>query len=159
MADLAERHPGARIVGVELDAENAALARLNVAPWGPRCEVIQAGVWPDDGELRYVRLDGATSGHHVTAAAPQGDPAVTISQSISPWSLLALEGKGARVDYAKIDVEGAEQELLSRNARLDRPRADGGRGGACALHGRVLRARPSEHWDSRRAGTRATRQP
>ncbi len=116
MADLAERHPGARIVGVELDAENAALARLNVAPWAPRCEVIQAGVWPDDGELRYVRLDGATSGHHVTAAAPHGDPAVTISQSISPWSLLALEGKGARVDYAKIDVEGAEQELLSRNA-------------------------------------------
>ena len=34
MADLAERHPGARVVGVELDSENAALARLNVALLG-----------------------------------------------------------------------------------------------------------------------------
>ncbi len=116
MADLAERHPGARIVGVELDAENAALARANVAPWGGRCEVIEAGVWPDDGEIRYVRLDGATAGHHVTDAPLDADPAVTSSVAISPWSLLALDGPDAVVDFAKIDVEGAERELLTRNS-------------------------------------------
>jgi FkbM family methyltransferase len=115
MADLAEHHPGARIVGVELDAENAALARLNVAHWGPRCEVIEAGVWPEDGELRYVRLDGFTSGHHVTGAAFEDDASVTAASAVSPSSLLALDGPDATVDFAKVDVEGAEQELLSRN--------------------------------------------
>jgi FkbM family methyltransferase len=119
MADLAERHPGARVVGVELDAENAALARLNVAPWGARCAVIEGAVWPDDGELRYVRFAGSTAGHHVTEAPLDEDVAVTEAVAeavaISPWTLLALEDPEATVDYAKIDIEGAEQELLSRD--------------------------------------------
>jgi FkbM family methyltransferase len=116
MADLAERHPDARILGVELDAENAALARANVRPWGARCQVVEAGVWPEDGELRYVRLEGATAGHYVTPAALDADPAVTPSVALSPWSLLALDGPDAVVDFAKIDVEGAERELLTRNS-------------------------------------------
>ena len=116
MADIAGRHPAARIVGVELDSENAALARANLEPWGERCEVIEAAVWPQDGEMRYVRLAGATSGHHVTDAALEDDPAVTSVHAISPWSLLALEGAGAVVDYAKIDVEGAERDLLREDA-------------------------------------------
>ncbi len=116
MADIAERHPGARVVGVELDAENAALARANLEPWGKRCEVIEAAVWPQDGEMRYVRLDGATSGHYVTEAELGADPAVTTAHAISPWSLLTLEGASAVVDYAKIDVEGAERTLLREDA-------------------------------------------
>lgn len=116
MADIAERHPRTRVVGVELDAENAALARANLEPWGGRCEVIEAAIWPQDGEMRYVRLDGATSGHYVTEAELGADPAVTTAHAISPWSLLALEGAGAVVDYAKIDVEGAERTLLREDA-------------------------------------------
>ncbi len=112
MADIAERHPGARVVGVELDAENAALARSNLEPWAERCEVIEAAVYPRDGEMRYLRLAGATSGHHLTPAPMEADPAVTPVHAISPLSLLALDGAGAVVDYAKIDVEGAERELL-----------------------------------------------
>ena len=57
MADLAERHPGARIVGVELDAENAALARGQHGPVGDALRGrSRRRVWPDDGEMRYVRL-------------------------------------------------------------------------------------------------------
>ena len=48
----------------------------------------------------------------MTEAALEDDPAVTAVSAISPWSLLALDGAGAVVDYAKIDVEGAERELL-----------------------------------------------
>ncbi|MBA3508578.1 MAG: FkbM family methyltransferase [Thermoleophilaceae bacterium] len=116
MADLAERHPGARVVGLEMDPENAALARHNTRPWGERCEVIQAAAWPRDGELRYLRLAGATSGHRVTDAALHADPAVATAYALSPYSLLALEGPEATVDYAKVDIEGAESELLRDNA-------------------------------------------
>ena len=112
MADLARRHPAARIVGVELDPENAALARANLVPWADRCEVVEAAVWPWDGALRYVRLTGATSAHYVTAAALDEDPAVTPAQAISPAALLARSGPDPTVDYAKVDIEGAECELL-----------------------------------------------
>ena len=116
MADLAERFPNARVIGVELDGENAELARANTAVYGDRCEVIEAAVAPLDGQLRYVRLEGATSGHHLTDAPMGADPSVTPVQALSPFSLLALEGPGARVDYAKMDVEGAERQLLTENA-------------------------------------------
>ena len=116
MADLAVRHPQARVIGLEMDAENAALARENTSAWSDRCDVIEAAVWPTDGQLRYVRLAGATAGHHVTGATPADDPAVATTDALSPYSLLALAGAGAEVDYAKIDIEGAEIELLRKNA-------------------------------------------
>ena len=112
MADLAERHPGARVVGVELDSENAALARANVTRWGSRCEVVEGAVGPRDEPVRYVRLAGATSGHYLTGAALEDDPAVTAATAISPASLLSRCGPGEVVDYAKIDIEGAESALL-----------------------------------------------
>jgi len=116
MADMACRHPNARIVGLEMDPENAEIARRNLATWSDRCELIEAAAWPRDGQLRYVRLAGATSGHHVTAAPLDSDPAVAEVDALSPFSLLALEGPETQVDYAKIDIEGAEAELLRVNA-------------------------------------------
>jgi FkbM family methyltransferase len=44
MADMAMRWPEARIVGVEADPDNAALARRNFESWDDRCEVIEASV-------------------------------------------------------------------------------------------------------------------
>lgn len=116
MADLAVRHPGARIVGLEMDPENAEVARRNLHPWRDQCELIEAAAWPRDGELRYVRLAGATSGHHVTDAPYGSDPGVAVADALSPFSLLALEGPEAEVDYVKIDIEGAEAALLRENA-------------------------------------------
>ncbi|HEV2724516.1 MAG TPA: FkbM family methyltransferase [Thermoleophilaceae bacterium] len=111
MADLAVRFPAARILGVEIDRENAELARANVQPWSDRCEIVQAGVWPEDGEIRYHRLAGGTSGHHV-ADVPEGAAGVATAPAISPATLLARSGPGAVVDFAKVDIEGAERELL-----------------------------------------------
>jgi len=117
MADMAVRFPAARIVGVEIDPENAELARRNLAPWSERCEVLQAGVWPEDGQIRYHRLAGGTAGHHV-ADVPAGAeaPGVATAPAISPATLLARSGPGAVVDFAKVDIEGAERELLRTGA-------------------------------------------
>ncbi len=38
------------------------------------------------------------------------------ADALSPYSLLALAGPGATVDYVKVDIEGAEIDLLRRNA-------------------------------------------
>lgn len=116
MADMAVRFPGARILGVEIDRENAELARRNLSPWSERCEVLQAGVWPEDGEIRYHRLAGGTAGHHVADVREgAGVTGVATAPAISPGTLLARSGPDAVVDFAKVDVEGAERELLRTN--------------------------------------------
>lgn len=112
MADLAERYPSAKVIGVELDAENVSLARLNVAAWGDRCEVVQGAIWPREEGVRYVRVPGVTSGYYLTPAALEEDPAVTPADAVTPTALLARSGPDAIVDYAKVDIEGAESPLL-----------------------------------------------
>ena len=115
MADTARRHPGARIVGMELDGENAAIARANVEPWRDRCEVIEAAVWPEEGRLPYMRPDGAAAAYRVVEGAEGERPSeVAHADAISPTSLLAREGPDAVVDYVKLDIEGGERELLTR---------------------------------------------
>ena len=113
MADMAVRFPAARILGVEIDAENAELARKNLEPWAERCEVVQGGVWPEDGQIMYHRLAGGTSGHHV-ADVPEGSrtEGVMAAPAVSPATLLSRSGPDAVVDFAKVDIEGAERELL-----------------------------------------------
>jgi hypothetical protein len=53
MADFVVRYPHARVIGVELDDVNAALARRNVEPWADRCHVVNAAVWSVDGDAWY----------------------------------------------------------------------------------------------------------
>lgn len=48
----------------------------------------------------------------MTEAALDEDPAVTPARAISPAALLARSGPQTMVDYAKVDIEGAECELL-----------------------------------------------
>lgn len=105
VADFACRFPGARVLGVELDWDNVALARRNIAPWADRCEVIHAAIWVGDGEVRYQGWPGATSNYRVTGAA-EGTPVPAVSLA----TLLRERGEG--VDYLKVDVEGTERELL-----------------------------------------------
>jgi FkbM family methyltransferase len=105
MAHFAYRFPHARIVGVELDARNVALARENIAGWADRCVLIHAAAWSSDGEVRYHGWPGGTSTYMVTAAA-EGTPVRAVSLAT------LLREYGGPVDYLKVDVEGAERELL-----------------------------------------------
>jgi hypothetical protein len=77
MADMAVEFPDARIVGVEQDAANAALARRNFEPWDNHAGLIDARV-PDDLSLNAL-----------------------------------LERTGGPVQFVRMDVGGAERELLA----------------------------------------------
>lgn len=111
--DLAVRHPAARIFAVELDAGNADLAEHNLAPFGGRCRVLVAAVWSSDGEVVYggedawgLRVVRGSAGERVA-------PAMRISTLFRHFAL-------ERVDYVKMDIEGAEAEVLSDAGWLDR---------------------------------------
>jgi FkbM family methyltransferase len=112
MADFAVRHPGARVLGVELDAANAELCRLNTAPWASRCSVVQAAVWHEDGEVQYSRAPGDEWGFRVEQERSAG---VATVRSISLGTLLGAERDRRPVDYLKMDIEGAEREVLRAN--------------------------------------------
>jgi hypothetical protein len=74
------RYPDARVLGVELDADNVALARRNTAVLGNRCEVMAERrsrqlPWPTRRSLR-LQVTGITAGTKVelTAATPTPTP-------------------------------------------------------------------------------------
>jgi FkbM family methyltransferase len=114
MADMAVEFPDAKqVVGVELDAANAALARRNFEPWDDRARIIEAAAWPDDGETWYHRWPGATSAYYAHEPTPGEEPQGPVVPTLSLNTL--LEQTGGPVSYVKMDVEGAERELLTRN--------------------------------------------
>jgi FkbM family methyltransferase len=111
MAWAAAHFPSARIIGVELDACNAALCRRNVSAWRTRCDVVEAAVWSTEGTVRYVRQRRREVGSRlagVDAASRWTHEASAISLN-RLWRDFRLEW----VDYVKMDIEGAEFEVLT----------------------------------------------
>lgn len=104
MALMATMYPHARIVGVEPDPANATLCRRNVAPWADRCEVIEAAAWPTDGTVTLGGQAGATRRVAATGAEVR---AIALATVLDEWT-------DGYADFAKLDVEGSEQELLRR---------------------------------------------
>ncbi len=110
-------YPSARVIAVELDGGNAKIARRNLEHFGARCVVIHAAVWLHDGEVNY---EGDEEWAFHISRSSTGNPDAPTAPSITmPTLLNALELD--RVDYLKMDVEGAEAELISDSASwLDR---------------------------------------
>lgn len=106
--DLAVRYPRTRIFAVELDADNIALAQWNLQPFSQRCTVIQAAVWSYDGEVGYGG-DAAWTQHVFPAEA--GEKAERKALALTMETLFERFGL-VRVDFVKMDIEGAEAEIL-----------------------------------------------
>jgi FkbM family methyltransferase len=106
------RFPGARVLGVELDRCNAALAERNIAPWRERAEVLHAAVWTSSGEVAYTGVVGEEWGYKVAEShASDGAGLRGIAPALTMPEL--LDRLGETVDYVKMDVEGAEAALLA----------------------------------------------
>ena len=102
MADYAEVYPDARIVGVELDPGNAVLATRNTASY-PNCRVVQAAVWSENGSISYD-----PSGEEWSYTVGPGSAS---AESLTIDALLKRMDLD-RVDVLKMDIEGAEQQVL-----------------------------------------------
>ena len=111
--DYSQQHPGATIVGVELDAENAQLARRNTAHL-PNVTIRQAGVAAREGTVHYGLA--SANAFTITAGGEHSAPGITMWQLVSPLD--------RHVDLVKMDIEGAEAEVLADgtewSSRVDR---------------------------------------
>jgi FkbM family methyltransferase len=107
VAHYASLYPEARILGIELDAGNFELCVKNVAPYGDRCSLVWGAVWVEDGEIGYTGT--SEWAFHV---APNGGGSRGTVKAHRMESLMRSFGMPV-IDFIKMDIEGAEQELLA----------------------------------------------
>lgn len=110
-AHFASLYPTARIVGVEMETANYDLASRNTSSWSDRVTMIQAAVWSEDG---YATFGGETEDGYAVSewvADDAGQPPAHAVRSRSVDSILR-EHRIERVDYLKMDIEGAEKDVL-----------------------------------------------
>lgn len=116
VAHLAYRHPTARVIGVEMDAANFALAQTNTAAFGGRVQLVHAAVWTHDGEIAYA----GDADDAFTVTGDLGSRRAPARRLDTLFEELGVE----RVDYLKMDIEGAEAAILAEPAPwLDRVQA------------------------------------
>jgi FkbM family methyltransferase len=110
VAHLAWLYPQARVLGVEMDAGNLELARRNTANFGPRVQLVHAAVWNYDGVVRYSGKhdDAFRVNEHADGGVNEIStaPARRLSTLLDEWG-------ADRVDYVKMDIEGAEAVVLA----------------------------------------------
>ena len=111
MAHFAVEYPGAKVVGVELDPDNAAICRRNIAAYGSRCVLEEGAVWSDDGRISFESGgEDTVKGHAVEDGGGESAPAISIG------TLIDRHANGAAaVDFVKMDIEGAERTVLREN--------------------------------------------
>lgn len=113
IAHFAYLYPKARIYGVEMDAENFALCRRNIAPWSERCQILHAAVAASDGESSYDPNIGI---HHWGYRIGEGSQPVETQSIDNLFARFELN----RVDYLKMDIEGTEADLLQAGGKWTR---------------------------------------
>lgn len=107
---FAHKYPGAKIVAVEAETSNFEMLIKNVRSY-PQITALKAALWNHDGEISVSEPDSA-------------------SGAGGKWGFVTHEGKGSDkvraitmrtlmremcipvIDLAKIDIEGAEQEVF-----------------------------------------------
>lgn len=110
-ADLAARFPRAEIVAIEMDAANAAMCARNTSHLGERCRVIEAAVWSRCGEIVYGG-DEAWSLSVRDALNDSASPSTgRVARAMTIDQILDEAGWDT-VDFVKMDIEGAESEVL-----------------------------------------------
>jgi len=111
------KYPGLRLVAIEPDAENHALALKNLSEFEDRCCVIHGALWTNSEALQVHNGfgDGREWG---MAVRPVGvlDSSI-VSTTVNGCTLKELMNSLGvdQVDICKIDIEGSECELIAKN--------------------------------------------
>lgn len=110
VSHFAKLYPNSRIIAVELDKTNFEQAERNLKNVR-QCRLINAAVWFEDGEIKYA-LDERQDGFHVDLNTMAQKVAVAPALSMAT---IMRKTNVDRIDYVKMDIEGAEFNVLSTN--------------------------------------------
>jgi FkbM family methyltransferase len=104
---FANKHPGARIIAIEPEASNVELLRRNTLS-EPNIKVVAGALWPRKATLSMMDDSAEKWAFSVKEARP-GDAGV---EALTIPDILADTG-AERIDFLKIDIEGAEKDLFT----------------------------------------------
>ena len=108
------RFPRCDVVGIEPDPDNFELLRLNLSPYGNRVRTLRAAVWSHRTKLRLAETryrDGLEWTRQVEECK-LGEDSDLVSVDIGS----ILDGSGyKKISVLKIDIEGAEAVVFSKN--------------------------------------------
>jgi FkbM family methyltransferase len=99
-----KHYPESRIIGFEPSPKVFEVLQHNIASFGfDDVELVQKAIWTEDSELQFHQ-DGADAGHVV-----HGEDA---GETISVTACSLRPHLGEPVDFLKLDIEGAEVDVL-----------------------------------------------
>jgi FkbM family methyltransferase len=115
MVSLAALYPDSHVYGVEMDFGNFSLAQKNIAAIGNRCKIMHAAVWYENTEISYEGYAENNFSIFNKLGNFQGKgtgraPAKTIDKILNEFGLTS-------VDYLKMDIEGAENEVFKNPSK------------------------------------------
>jgi FkbM family methyltransferase len=111
--------PGATVLAVEPDPDNASICRRNLLAYGSRARVLQAGVWNKCGQLTVVpsEFGPAQKCGMQVRQFQHGDPEEAMVNAFDVPALMDYGGMD-QVDILKLDIERSELALFSSSPEL-----------------------------------------
>jgi FkbM family methyltransferase len=118
--DFKDRYPSSNIIGCEMDIDNYKLAVRNCSKCA-NVEILNKAIWYEDGIVKYYKGTQSDAYSNADAYSIIGNQnlikasslVVSVS-SISINSLVKIYSLD-HIDYIKMDIEGAELEVLMIN--------------------------------------------
>jgi FkbM family methyltransferase len=117
---LLNRYPSLKVVAVEPDPGTFEILCMNLRPFADRVVLVNGAVWSSCGQLVFVREQVEWNSHvrdmtNIHASGNRPDAAIEMNvESFDIPSLISLGG-GGPVDLLKVDIEGSEKEVFSKN--------------------------------------------
>lgn len=104
---FANAYPSTKIVAVEPDSANAALARKNCA-FHPNVNIVQGAVWNEPKMLEIENPTGESWAFRMRERSLE-----ETSEGIRGYTIDELS-EGENIDILKVDIEGGETRLFSK---------------------------------------------
>jgi FkbM family methyltransferase len=109
-----ERYPDAHVIAIEPDDDNFRMLEKNLAPYQGRVHLIKAGVWSDKVGLVICRGD-YRDGRSWAIQVRESKPGETPDLLAVDLSTVLQESGFSAIDLLKMDIEGAEAVVFSKN--------------------------------------------
>jgi FkbM family methyltransferase len=108
-------YPHCKLIAVEPDPKNFEMLSRNLAPYGDRAKLLHAAVWSHPARLTFAETpyrDGSGWSRQVRECLADEEEAGFAAVGIG--DLLKQSGR-SRISILKIDIEGAEAVVFSKN--------------------------------------------